>query len=622
MKRTRVFAFCSVLVLLFCLLAQPTFASTPQTIQQLSVVGAGSLTKPVTEPSGTLGPEFLISDEIGVKAQTAGLASARVANLAIPSKRMGRFRPYSLPLPEPNAFPSQVVSWQSNGFFGWDGLSHVDQRLARNGNQYSLEPPDQGLCAGNGYVVETINNAIRVFSTSGTPLTPTVALSTFFGLAPNIDRSTGVAGPFTSDPRCLFDADTKRWFLTELEEDNGQNAGATGRNYNLIAVSQTSDPTGAWTVFHLDVTDDGNNGTPNHSGCPCFGDQPLIGADRYGFYISTNEFGDAVFNGAQLYAMSKAGLAAAANGAATPVVVQLDASGALLPFGGLSYSVQPAVSPRGDYDDDNWRAFQQKGVEYFLSALQFGNPGYEVYDNRIAVWALTNTASLNSASPSVDLSFSVIRSQIYGQPDAADQKDGPIPLGTSIGEGLAQVETNDDRMNQVVYADGSIYGAVNTKLKVLGKDQTGVAWFKVDPRFEGDRLAGRVDLQGYVAVPGNNVIFPSIAVNNDGRGVITYTLVGKDYFPSVAYSKVGWYGVSRDVHIAGAGLSPEDGFSGYVAFGGEGISRWGDYSAAVSDGDSFWFASEYIPKSCATNALPCRTSLANWGTFVGTVSIW
>src|SRR5262245_42718234 len=33
----------------------------------------------------------------------------------------------------------------------FDGLNHRNQRLANGGNQFSLEPPDQGLCVGNGF---------------------------------------------------------------------------------------------------------------------------------------------------------------------------------------------------------------------------------------------------------------------------------------------------------------------------------------------------------------------------------------------------------------------------------------------------------------------------------------
>src|SRR5207249_4306871 len=41
---------------------------------------------------------------------------------------------------------------------GFEGLNHYQQRYARGGNQFSVEPPDQGLCVGNGYVVEAVND--------------------------------------------------------------------------------------------------------------------------------------------------------------------------------------------------------------------------------------------------------------------------------------------------------------------------------------------------------------------------------------------------------------------------------------------------------------------------------
>src|SRR6185436_115648 len=53
-----------------------------------------------------------------------------------------------------------------------NGLTHRDQRLANGGNQFSLEPPDQALCVGNGFVLEGTNSVLRVRSAAtGAPLT-------------------------------------------------------------------------------------------------------------------------------------------------------------------------------------------------------------------------------------------------------------------------------------------------------------------------------------------------------------------------------------------------------------------------------------------------------------------
>ena len=52
----------------------------------------------------------------------------------------------------------------------WEGLNHRDSRLADGGNQFSGEPADQGVCAGNGFVLETVNSALRVYNAgSGAP---------------------------------------------------------------------------------------------------------------------------------------------------------------------------------------------------------------------------------------------------------------------------------------------------------------------------------------------------------------------------------------------------------------------------------------------------------------------
>jgi hypothetical protein len=87
-------------------------------------------------------------------------------------------------------------------------------------NQWSLEPPDQALCVGNGFVFEAVNNAVAVYTTSGTRLA-LKSLNEFFGHPVEINRATGEAGPKqTTDPTCLFDPTTGRFFLTILTYDS------------------------------------------------------------------------------------------------------------------------------------------------------------------------------------------------------------------------------------------------------------------------------------------------------------------------------------------------------------------------------------------------------------------
>jgi len=522
----------------------------------------------------------------------------------------------------------QQVSGAGESASGFVGLSHFDQRFAGTGNytntQFSLEPPDQGLCAGNGYVVEPINNAIAVYNTSGALVGGPTPLSQFFNLSPEVIRSAPpVYGQFISDPRCHYDASTQRWFVTELEIDTDPATGAFGTHSSiLIAASVTSDPSGAYYVYSFDTTD-GDGHKPGHANCPCFGDQPLIGADANGFYVTTNEFPivGAGFNGAQMYALSKSALLSGRShhvvhinvGATVPVPP------ADQPNGGIWYSVQPASSQGAGSTSGS-------GVEYFLSALQFGP---SPFDNRIAVWALTNTSSLNGEEADLTLLHTVIASESYGGTSfAASQMSGPTPLRDALGDtdALNQLASNDDRMNQVVFAAGDLWSGVNSNVSVGGQARQGIAWFAVRPSLSGHNLTAHIDHQGYVAVQGEDVMYPSIGVSPQGRAVMSFTLAGPDNWPSSAYASVG--NSTGKVHVLAAGAGPSDGFSGYAAYGGAGVARWGDYSAAVSDEHgNIWIASEYIGQTCTfaqfaldTTCGGTRSLLANWGTFIGRVS--
>src|SRR5581483_615195 len=155
-----------------------------------------------------------------------------------------------------------------------------------------------------------INDVFAVYDTSGNKLSGPTALNPFYTGDHAIVRSTPpVFGAFISDPKCYYDPASGRFFMTVLTLARDPSTGAfTGDTDVRIAVSKTSTPTtspGDWTFTTIDTTNDGSNGTPEHDGCPCLGDQPLIGADANGFYVTTNEFslfGDE-FNGAQIYAV-------------------------------------------------------------------------------------------------------------------------------------------------------------------------------------------------------------------------------------------------------------------------------------------------------------------------------
>src|ERR1017187_945594 len=165
--------------------------------------------------------------------------------------------------------------------FGFDGLTHAQQKQANHGNQFNVEPPSQGLAVGNGYVLEGVNNAVQVYSLSGAALLPTVLSSNeVFGLPPAIDYATGIQGVFPTDMRVFFDGGINRWFILQRAQDNDASGYSLPSSHLYLAVSQTGDPTGTYNIYVMDTTD-----SQNFFGCPCFPDYLQIGADQYGSSI-------------------------------------------------------------------------------------------------------------------------------------------------------------------------------------------------------------------------------------------------------------------------------------------------------------------------------------------------
>jgi hypothetical protein len=547
--------------------------------------------------------------------------------------------------------------------FGFEGLNHYQQRYSRGGNQFSVEPPDQGMCVGNGYVVEAVNDVFNVYSpTTGTSLLPdntatnivsgfprnvdhAVDLNSFYGYPPAINRTTGVRGEFVTDPSCIYDAQTQRFFVLVLTLDPQVPGPCQGVfscvNHLDLAVSKTSDPTGGWNIYRIDVTNDGNNVGGVNPG-PYLGDYPHIGADANGIYLTTNAYPWHTngFAGAQIYALSKAQLAA---GAPNVNVQHIDTSGMVnAPSEAGStqpgFTLWPAQSPGTSQFN-----LANNGTEYFLSSNAAdeaqkpvsGTAGTRTSHQLIA-WTLTNTASLNTANPAVSLSNKILTVGQYGVPPKQHQPGSGVAPGTDVPQGnclndettllfngqsgcwkllvgaaahaagpevVASPDSNDTRMQQVMYANGKLWGALDTALNPdSGPQRAGIAWYVVNP------ATPKVILSGYLGASDHDFTYPAIGVTASGRGVMAFTDTGDTTDPSAAYAPidaVAGVGAWNDVP-GGAGAAADDGFSGYKQqnFPNPLRSRWGDYGAAAVDGNSVWIASEYIAHSC---------DYTNWG---------
>lgn len=472
----------------------------------------------------------------------------------------------------------------------FNALSDVDQRTASG---FHFTPPDQGLCAGNlgfhpgGQTVlwELVNEAAIVYAPNGTPLSPIISLNTLF-------NDPGASG----DIRCFYDTASNTFFFSEIGTlQSGPDAGQTATDLAVINANGNA-------TYQIDTSFGGQ----------CFGDQPHIGFDAHGFFVSTDEFCGPLENnfiGALLFGLSKSQL------------VALDATINMVTFGPLSLASDPILTLEPAF------GFPSE-TEFLLNSFpfdQFGNSN-SIADT-LGFWQVKGDRNITTGHGAVTLTGRIISSETYAFPvPAASTGTGAVtcePSGTPppCGTGqtpitsekflnpddsrLLQVQlVNDDRHGLQLYA--ALDSAVNIANDPSARD--GAAWFVVNPN------SGRVTDQGFVAVSGAYLLYPAILHTHTGTTAMAFTITSPTLNPSTAFvvrkSSSRSFGA---VQISAIGSGPHVSFSD-VLFG---EARWGDYSAEELDpnGLDIWSASEYIPPPPAG-----ADKIDNWGTEVWEVA--
>jgi hypothetical protein len=475
--------------------------------------------------------------------------------------------------------PSPVTTTNVPGEQGYVGMTGADQAAANGG--VDLEPPDQGLCAGQGVVGEFINNAFAVYSPSGVVLEAPI---------PSYQIFKQPSTAFMSDPRCYYDAPTQRWFLTEFIVGTVNSSGQeTSPSVQFVAVSNTANVLGTYQLLSIDTTDVGI------TNCPCFGDFDQLGVDANGIYVTTNEFpiATAGFNGSIIYAFSKELFESQATTGIPPTVFtyRLKHDGF-----GLPYHVSPSQTPPG--------AAFAPDTEYFVESNSDANTAHA-----LEVYALSGTSNLAAPAPPTLSVSALVPSERYAFPPDATQKAGLTPLGHAVRGPEGQLQADFNAIQEVTYTGGHLYAELDTAT-AAGTD--GVEWFVLSPAVGTSGVSAAVAAQGVVRAPaGNNLVYPDIAVNAAGSGYLVFALSGPGYFPSAAYQTFGPSGPSGPIRIAQSGAVPEDSFTCYAAYVGPnyGGCRWGDYSMGVAMGNRVYLSTEMIPPSS-------RDYLTNWGTFI------
>jgi hypothetical protein len=565
-------AFATTLIAVGALTATMSTASADSrshatTSNRASGGGASGLTRSTVSAAGVSHPS---------KIRSAPQSGSQVPRKLLPELRQGAGEPDARAHYAPAAasasklFRSSKVAAgeQSRVLSNFDGINAIQNE----NTAYPLEPPDEGLGAGNGYVANFVNVTGAIYLPDGQMVAGPFYLNPFF-------KEPDAAN--LSDPRVYYDASTKRWFATILAYSFNTAGTAITESHIDLAVSRSANPTGGWKVYTFDASD------PTHAGCPCLADYPILGVDQYNLYISTNEFTSDLnsFNGAQLYVLSKSQLVAR-----QPDVnmVQFEnlASG-----GAPAFHVQPA------------NTYGQASAEWMMSSL---DPN-ETFDNRLSVWAVTQRRSVTSGNGNPVLSQRVISSEAYSFPPVAHTPPG---FCTACDEPTSGLVDNDwDAMQEVQYINGQLVGALDTGVTVPGDtaERSGVAWFVVHPSQKQQQVdtTTHVIRQGYLAAQGLYLLYPHINMTQNGAMAVTFGFGGPGTYLSAGYSVAAPGGGFRGIQRAAAGTEPDNGFTGTDTYGP--IARWGDYSNGeiIPGTNKVWLATQYIPNSGG--------QYANWG---------
>jgi hypothetical protein len=522
-----------------------------------------------------------------------------------------------------------TISTSAGGATGVKGLNAVDSAsLSTNQSALDVEPADQGLCAGNGDVVETNNiGEILVFNTALRRLSAPIPLDTVMGLTSRAWSSGG-------DPSCEYDSSNGgHWFFTEIVSASSEaNQGAfTGcfaavanSCYEGIAVSQGSNPLGPYYVYYLNA-----DYNPSEPGYPnLLNDFAKIGMTRDAFLLFYDEFpllgngfGGGIFNGAQELAFDKTALekgrkVTLANGGPNPKFnVAIENMGLLPTPDGTCAGTSPsnagifcwsAAIPAQPADSGQWDN-RYGGSGFMVSALDFesffGNPS--AGDNRVAVWDWTGLSNLKSngcrSCSGVNFGGQVFTGQqpyygpenFFGVGNLSTQKAGLIPLGdecTAVGApsqpcAVGGINPNADNMTQVSQGQDQLWSALPTEVNQIfassSEIHNGAAYWVIGTSSFDKTGVFTMTHQGYVSAAHEDLEFPAMAAEGtggNGKAIMDFTVNGNGgptgadnggFYPSTAYGRLtptsdGLTG--SKINIADAGQSPQDGFTEYQPF--------------------------------------------------------
>ena len=467
----------------------------------------------------------------------------------IPEQEGHRDKPIRLLVPAPStgapdtALQTTAVTAPTVGnVFSFDGVGQGAFGFSPN-----AAPPDTNGAVGATQYVQWVNESFAVFSKTGALLAgPTAGNTLFQALGPTHPCAVHNDG----DPIAQYDKLANRWVLTQFSVTSGSTQGF----WQCVAVSATSDATGAYNVYAF------NYGTVQ------FNDYPKLGVGPNAYYVTYNIFNNgSTFAGSKLCAFDRTSMLAGQP--ATQICFQLsNAFGGVLPSDVDGTTPPPAGSP-----------------EYFLN---FGT-------NSLNLWQMSNlnfTNGTGTLTGPTNLPVAAFAAACNGGTCVPQ-------LGTN-----QKLDSLADRlMYRLAYRNFGDHEALVVNHSVTAGTSVGVRWYEI--RSPG--TTPTVFQQGTFAPDANFRWMGSTAMDHAGNLAVGYSVSSTAINPGIRFTGRA---PSDPLGTLGTELTIQDGTGSQLA----NLNRWGDYSSISvdpTDDCTFWYTTEYLKASGTFN---WSTRIANF----------
>jgi hypothetical protein len=462
----------------------------------------------------------------------------------------------------------------------FDGISDADNIGLIGG---TVAPSDQNLDVGPNDVIQTVNDAFRIWDKNGNPRTPPKLISSLFGKLGGICATSD-----RGDPVVLYDRMADRWFITQFAFVG---AGQAAPFHQCVAVSQNSDPTGVYYTYDFV--------TPGAD----FPDYGKFGVWPDAYYMTVNQFtepGDH-FNGTGAFALDRKKMLV---GNPTASYIYFNLGLATHPEG--IFAMQPS-----DQDGLEAPPVGAPNVFAYLISNEFEAVPYNVDALRLFDFHADFTTPANSTfAERPESPLAVTAFDPRSAPGRSDIKQPAPAAGT---DSLDSIEYHLMYRLQYVNRGGVETLVSSTTVNVSGVAptnrslyQAGVRYFQLQRSTPGGPFL-LYDNATFSPDSGNpasglNRWLPSAAIDHMGNLAVSYSTSSTSAFPSIQYA-------GRDFNALGGLTGELPLFTGTAVQLGS-SNRWGDYqSLQVDPGDdcTFWTTNQYY------NA----NSSFNWRTRIG-----